>query len=218
MRQRSAHHAVKKCLGMTKPLPTDSIGSPITDRSLLRRFRSGEQDAATTLYARYAQKVGAVARARTSPALAPRLDADDVVQSVFRTFFRRASEGQYEVPDGAELWNLLHVISLNKIRSLASHHRAAKRNVAATTTLENSAAAASEGEDALLLLKMVIDEALEAMPDDQRRMVQLRIEGHSVAEIAATTQRSKRSVERLLQDFRSRLSRLIFEEPLKHGM
>jgi hypothetical protein len=43
-------------------------------------------------------------------------------------------------------------------------------------------------------------------------MVQLRIEGHSVAEIAAATQRAKRSVERLLQDFRTRLGRLIFDE------
>ncbi|HEX6961323.1 MAG TPA: sigma-70 family RNA polymerase sigma factor [Lacipirellula sp.] len=203
---------------MTKPSPIDVESSAATDRSLLRRFRSGEQDAATTLYERYARKVQDVAKARTSPALAPRLDADDVVQSVFRTFFRRASEGQYEVPDGAELWNLLHVISLNKIRSLASHHRAAKRNVAATTPLEDNRAIASEGEDGLRLLKMVIDEALEAMPDDQRRMVQLRIEGHSVAEIALATQRSKRSVERLLQDFRGRLSRLIFEEPLKHDL
>lgn len=203
---------------MTKPTPFEVAGSTTTDRSLLRRFRSGEQDAAATLYERYAQKIEAVARARTSPALAPRLDADDVVQSVFRTFFRRVSEGQYEVPDGAELWNLLHVISLNKIRSLASHHRAAKRNVAATTPLEDNRAVASDGEDGLRLLKMVIDEALEAMPHVQRRMVQLRIEGHSVADIAVATQRSKRSVERLLQDFRGRLSRLIFEEPLKHGM
>jgi RNA polymerase sigma-70 factor (ECF subfamily) len=184
---------------------------------LLRRFRSGEQDAAAALYARYAQKVQAVAKARTSPALAPRLDADDVVQSVFRTFFRRASEGQYEAPDGAELWNLLHVISLNKIRSLATHHRAAKRNVAATTALDDSHS--TNGDEAsLLVLKMIIDETLDSLPADQKRMVQLRIEGHTVADIAVATERSKRSVERLLQDFRTRLGRLLVEEPLNHGV
>jgi RNA polymerase sigma factor (sigma-70 family) len=203
---------------MTNQSPTESNGSPKTDQSLLRRFRSGEQDAAAALYARYAQKVEAVAKARTSPALAPRLDADDVVQSVFRTFFRRAAEGQYEVPDGAELWNLLHVISLNKIRSLATHHRAAKRSVAATTALDESRESARDDHDALLILKMIIDETLKALPDDQQRMVQLRIEGHSVADIAAVTQRSKRSVERLLQDFRSRLSRLVFEESAADGV
>jgi RNA polymerase sigma-70 factor (ECF subfamily) len=202
---------------MTKPLPTESNGSPRTDQSLLRRFRSGEQDAATTLYSRYVQKVAAVAKASASPALAPRLDAEDVVQSVFRTFFRRAAEGQYEVPDGAELWNLLHVISLNKIRSLATHHRAAKRNVAATTSLEPSHGPAFDDENALVILKMIIDETLSALPEDQQRMVHLRIEGHAVADIAAATERSKRSVERLLQDFRVRLSRQLFEDRSAHG-
>ncbi len=202
---------------MARPLPTEPESPGRTDHSLLRRFRSGEQDAAAALYARYAQKVQAVAKARTSPALAPRLDADDVVQSVFRTFFRRASEGQYEAPDGAELWNLLHVISLNKIRSLATHHRAAKRNVAATTALDDSHS--TNGDEAsLLVLKMIIDETLDSLPADQKRMVQLRIEGHTVADIAVATERSKRSVERLLQDFRTRLGRLLVEEPLNHGV
>jgi RNA polymerase sigma-70 factor (ECF subfamily) len=185
-----------------------------TDGSLLRRFRSGEQGAATALYRRYAKRIEALAKARTSPTLAPRLDADDVVQSVFRTFFRRASEGQYEAPDGAELWNLLQVISMNKIRLQANHHRAAKRNVAATRTMDESmqAAAGADLRSAAQILKMVIEETLNSLPDDQRLMIRMRTEGHGVADIAAATGRSKRSVERLLQHIRTRLSRLLFDE------
>jgi RNA polymerase sigma-70 factor (ECF subfamily) len=109
------------------------------------------------------------------------------------------------------------VISLNKIRSLATHHRAAKRNVKATTELDDSRDALEEGGGSLLVMKMIIEETLESLPADQRRMVQLRIEGYTVSEIAADIKRSKRSVERLLQDFRARLGRLLFEEPLNHG-
>jgi RNA polymerase sigma-70 factor (ECF subfamily) len=199
---------------MTKDTVDESMIDVSSDRSLLRRLRSGEQDAAAALYVRYVQRVEAVAKAGTSPALAARMDAEDVVQSVFRTFFRRASEGQYQVPDGAELWNLLRVISINKIRLLAAHHRAAKRSVGVTCeldeTLHNYDGAGEE--NALLILKLLIEDAVEVLPEDQRRMVQLRIEGHSVAEIAAATHRAKRSVERLLQDFRTRLGRLIFDE------
>ena len=36
-----------------------------TDRSLLRRFRSGEEDAATRLYVRYARRLEALARAQS---------------------------------------------------------------------------------------------------------------------------------------------------------
>lgn len=188
-----------------------------TDRSLLRRLRGGEQDAATALYVRYAQRLQAVAKAKTSPALAARFDPEDVVQSVFRTFFRRASEGQYDVPEGDELWKLLLVISLNKIRTLASYHKAAKRDV--TSTVDMTAAESLQRlhgagqEGALQILEMVIEELLTDLPDAQREMIRLRIEAHSVDDIAAATRRSKRSVERVLQNFRSQLGQFVLEEP-----
>src|SRR5438552_7748541 len=88
---------------------------PATDASLLRRFRSGEDDAATELYRRYAARLLDLAAAKASPDLKRRVDPEDIVQSVFRTFFRRAALGEYEVPDGDELWKLFLVIGLNKI-------------------------------------------------------------------------------------------------------
>jgi RNA polymerase sigma-70 factor (ECF subfamily) len=197
------------------PPPESATGR--SDHSLLRRIRDGEQDAATALYLRYAQRIEALAKAKTSAVLSARIDPEDVVQSVFRTFFRRAFEGHYEVPDGDELWKLLLVISLNKIRTLASYHRAAKRNVAATVTLEQfdfvSGGKVRSDEEALRILEIIIDETLIDLPPAQCDMVRLRIEGHAVSEIAAKTQRSKRSVERVLQQFRSRLGRLVLEEP-----
>ena len=56
---------------------------------------------------------------------------------------------------------------------------------------------------------MVVDEALERLPPLQREMVQLRIEGYEVAEIADKTGRSKRTVERLLQKSREKLGDLL---------
>jgi RNA polymerase sigma-70 factor (ECF subfamily) len=187
-----------------------------TDRSLLRRLRSGEQDAATALYMRYARRLQAVARTQTSAALASRFDPEDVVQSVFRTFFRRATAGQYDVPEGEELWNLLLVISLNKIRALATFHKAAKRSATTTLSLmaaDSPGAQQAAPENALQILEMVIDEALAELPESQRAIIRLRIEGHAVDEIAGATRRSKRTVERALQQFRTLLGRLLFEEP-----
>ena len=40
----------------------------------------------------------------------------------------------------------------------------------------------------------------------------MRIEGHEVAEIAEAVRRSKRSVERILQDFRGRLGAILRED------
>ena len=100
-----------------------------SDGSLLRQFQQGSTDAASRLYGRYVERLRALASAHTPGQLSGRLDADDIVQSVFRTFLRRAREGHYEVPSGEDLWGLLLVITLNKIRSCSDFHQAAKRDV-----------------------------------------------------------------------------------------
>ena len=144
-----------------------------------------------------------------------RYDAEEIVQSVFRTFFRRAAQGHYSVPAGEEIWKLLLVIALNKVRTAGAYHRAAKRDMRQTTGGEAfEHAMESEqyrDEGALTVLQMVIDELLDGMPAANRQMIELRIEGYEVAEIAEKVQRSKRTVERVLQGFRSRLEALIHE-------
>ena len=111
-------------------MPDPTGDAPDTsDRSLLQRLRRGEESAATALYLRYARRLLALAQARTSSDLAAKEEADDIVQSVFKSFFRKASAGLYDVPAGEELWNLLLVITINKIRAKGNYHRAAKRDM-----------------------------------------------------------------------------------------
>jgi RNA polymerase sigma-70 factor (ECF subfamily) len=197
--------------GQAGPTATDP-----SDRSLLRRFRGGQPDAATELYLRYAERLRTLTAGQCAPDLAPRVDPDDIVQSVFRTFFRRAARGQYDVPEGEDLWKLFLVIALHKIRSAATFHRAAKRDVRATVIGLSGAPAgqhlAAPDETALATLRMVIDDLLGALPPSLRAIVELRVEGHEVGEIARRTQRSRRSVERALQEFRTRLSPLVRED------
>ena len=94
-----------------------------SDCSLLQRLRRGQADASTLLYLRYAGRLHALATKQSSAALARRVEPDEIVQSVFRTFFRRVAQGHYDVPAGEEIWKLLLVIALNKVRAAAIHHR-----------------------------------------------------------------------------------------------
>jgi RNA polymerase sigma factor (sigma-70 family) len=188
----------------------------ISDSSLVRRFQAGDGDAATVLYKRYAQRLQRLAQRNTGSDLATRFDAEDVVQSVFRTFFRRVQKGFYDLPAGEELWRLLLVISLNKIRALAIHHRAQKRDVTSTLTPDRGTMSQVVDQDADDLafrsLRLVVSEALGDLPEVQQRMILRRIDGCQVEEIATETGRSKRTVERVLQNFRDRL-REIIDEP-----
>lgn len=179
-----------------------------SDQSLVRRFSSGENEAATILYNRYATRLLQLADNQLPHDLHSRFDAEDVVQSVFQTFFRRAKLGSYQVPPGEELWKLLLVITLNKVRTLASFHRADKRNVRATAgnlPSEIPGKQSQASSQASQLLKLVVDDWLASLPDPNRTIVTLRIEGYQVAEIAEKTKRSKRTIERILQSVRQEL-------------
>jgi RNA polymerase sigma-70 factor (ECF subfamily) len=180
-----------------------------SDHSLLLRFRRGQNDGPTLLYLRYAGRLRALAAAQSAPGLAARVDPEDIVQSVFRTFFRRAAGGQYDVPQGEEIWKLLLVIALHKIRSAGEFHRAARRDVRQTAAgaAYDRAVESAHGQDdgPLTILRLVIDEILDDLPPGHRPIVERRIEGYDVGEIAEQLQRSKRTVERVLQEFRRKL-------------
>ena len=181
-----------------------------TDQTLIRRFLSGEdEDAALGLYLRYSQRLLRTTQRNMSSALSQRMDAEDVVQSVFRTFFRRAAGGEYQVPTGDELWKLLLVISLNKVRAAGQHHRAAKRDTALSVSLSDQDALSPQAQDdfALNLLELSISEVIGHLPVSAQRVVELRIQGHEVSQISEITTRSKRTVERILQHFRGEMQR-----------
>jgi len=190
----------------------DRRADEASDHSLLRRYRNGSQDAAAELYLRYARRLQRLAAAQLAPDLTPRVDFDDIVQSVFGSFFRRVNRGYYDVPAGEELWRLLLVIALHKIRSQGAFHRADKRDIRRTCNGEQAFEQADTDEAATVFFDLVVKEMLEKLPEQQKEMVELRLEGYEVAEIAAKTSRAKRSVERLLQDARKRLGEHLGEE------
>ena len=200
--------------GVPVETPARSVLEP-SDRSLLARFRRGNEDAATQLYLRYVKRLRALARSRWSHDLARRLEVEDILQSVFSTFFQRARRGYYDVPVGEELWQLFLVLALNKMRSKFAFHRAAKRDVRLTIDGDwfdqKAAKEMSDHQAAYGFLQLAVDEALGCLPDWHKTMVELRIQGYEVHEIARRTKRSRRSVERVLQEARKTLGDLLEE-------
>jgi RNA polymerase sigma-70 factor (ECF subfamily) len=174
-----------------------------SDSELLDQIQQGDDCAATALYKRYADRLLRLAEVQTGAGLAKRIEAEDVVQSVFRTFFRRAATGHYALPDGDELWKLFLVIALNKIRKKSDFHRAAKRDVDRTQSIGNSQI--SSDDEASQILKMTVEELIAELPPSHRGVIHDRIQGFEVADLAERNQLSRRTVERILQNFRDRM-------------
>jgi RNA polymerase sigma-70 factor (ECF subfamily) len=191
----------------------ESDAPQASDHSLLGQYRRGSQDAAHELYRRYSQRLRALARAQMSADLAGRVEVDDIVQSVFGSFFRGVRGDLYDVPQGEELWKLLLVIALHKIRNQGTYHQAAKRDVRRTVSTDDTLPGKEDDGAASAFMKMVVDEALSRLSPTHRRMVELRMEGFTVEEIAAQTKRARRTIERMLQQARAQLDKILADEP-----
>lgn len=200
----------------TNHRPDESNDAILSDHSLLRRYRGGSDDAATELYLRYAHRLRDLARSKLTGPITSRVDWEDIVQSVFGSVFRRVREGLYDVPPGEELWKLFLVVALNKIRDQGRYHNAAKRDVRQTTQAsfmaEAFASQAATNTAACDFLELVVTETLDGMSPEHKQVVDLRMQGHEVQEIADETRRSKRTVERLLQQARAYLAANLDEE------
>lgn len=175
------------------------------DSELLHRIRSGDEDAALEIVNRHSPRLLRAAKSRISSMFSSRFDPEDIVQSTFRSFFRRAQGGGYEAPQAGDLFNLLIVIAMRKVRARVVEHQAACRDVRRNS--DSLEGVAHQGNDADLLdLLVTIEEVCQGLGESHRRIVMLRLEGYSVEEIAERSDRSRRTVERALHEFRAVLS------------
>jgi RNA polymerase sigma-70 factor (ECF subfamily) len=184
--------------------------SDATDNESIRlvaRWREGDQRAATELFQRYTERLIALAHSRMATKLAARVDPEDVIQSVYGSFFAAASAGRIVIERSGDLWRLLVAITLHKLRRQREHHTADKRSVAAEQDLAGDDS--FYGIPATLLARdpspveaVTLAETLESimrgLDPVQRRIVDLRLQGHSHAEIVAETHRSRATVQRVL--------------------
>jgi len=188
------------------------MNAPHSSAELVVRLRGGDPEAAEEIFARYAQRLTALAEQQLSRKLAARLDGADVVQSVFRTFFRRSSAGEFRIDSSAELWRLLVQITLQKARAYGRQHTAGVRDVAAeepgggAAFLREIVAHEPGPEEAAVLIDQ-IETLLRGLPPLYCDLLQLRLEGHSVSDTAVRLGVSRRTVHRGLHLLQQRLTR-----------
>ena len=183
---------------------------PSDDDALMKKVRAGDQEAARQLYERYGEQLLALARRRISQRFCRRVDPEDIVQSVFRTFFNRAKAGEFDIAGPDDLCRLLARITVHKaLRQIAYHHMA-KRDV----TKESS-----DGEDGQERLKELLgrDPTPEAsilfmdqlkhfllnLRPQEREIVDLRMQNFTAVEIAQKLNVSERTIRRLLERIRA---------------
>ena len=102
-------------------------GAPFS--GLMARVRAGDQAAANELFRRFSVRLTSLACQRLGPLARGKIEPEDVVQSVFRTFFRRQAKGQLAPQCWTGLLALLTKITLRKCGHKLAYLVAARRDV-----------------------------------------------------------------------------------------
>jgi RNA polymerase sigma factor (sigma-70 family) len=178
-------------------------------QSLLARWRDGDQQAADELFRRHADQLVAFARQRLSAKLAQRVDAEDVVQSAYRSFFSGARAGRYELERGGDLWRLLVGITVTKLLHQKRRNAAQKRDVGREQTLPLSAEMWAQDPTPLAAAALTdeLEKTMRPLKPEERRMLEMRLQGFNLDEIAAETSRSVRTVRRVLEQVKQQFER-----------
>jgi RNA polymerase sigma factor (sigma-70 family) len=140
--------------------------------------------------------------------MAPRVDAEDVVQSVCRSFFAEARAGRYDLSHGGDLWPLLVTLTLHKVQDQAKHHGRAKRAVSREESFgsepslfglcPNQLAQQPSPLEALALIEQV-EQVMRKLKPNYRPILELRLQGYNIDEIAAQCHTGERTVRRVLE-------------------
>jgi RNA polymerase sigma-70 factor (ECF subfamily) len=96
---------------------------------LIDRLAAGDEAAAREVHRRYTPRLIALARQHLPPAVRRRTDPESVIQSVYRSFFRRAGDGEFRLGDWDDLWGLLALVTLRKCSNRVRFHYQECRDV-----------------------------------------------------------------------------------------
>lgn len=168
---------------MTSPERRDDI------EELIARVRQGDEQALTELLTHYEDRIRIAARVLLGPLLRPHLDTLDLVQSVHRVLLPALRAGKYQLSESKQLVGLAVALIRRKVARQWRHLRlehdlqsrartdgALPRNMTSPSPSPDPAQAAE--------LKDGIRHLLGCLQEEERRLLEYRLEGLATPEIA----------------------------------
>lgn len=205
--------------------PYEDSSSDISVR-LFKELVNGDDDAARKIFDRYVLQLLSFAQVRLSSVLQSRIDPEDIVQSAYRSFFRKAREEGLALKRNGDLWRILAAFTLNKTKSYIEKELAEKRSPLREERDNFWLAAVrrdpSPEETASLIEQVTL--FIEQLKPRDRRILELRLRGESIDEISMelahpdpesklpSVHVSHATIRRVLRDSKSALERQLLSE------
>src|SRR5271168_3672198 len=156
---------------------------------LIRRVGSGEQQAAARLMRDFEPVVLRVLRGRLRGAGARReFYSMDICQSVLAIFFVRVAAGQYDLKEPDDLITLLLTMTRNKVaEKMRRQHRQRRDRRRTVGGVEELALAGRDPSPSSVVAgKELLEQARQRLGEEERQLVELRGQGLSWEEVAAS--------------------------------
>jgi RNA polymerase sigma factor (sigma-70 family) len=183
---------------------------------LIRGLRDGDPGALREFYEGYAGALHRLAEKHLPAALRRRVGPEDVAQSACRTFLRRARDGEFQLADSEGLWRLLCAITLTKVRQQARFHLRRKRGLGrevhaylapGDSAAEVPLADPAPSPEGAAEFADQFQQLLACLTEEERRVVDLKLQGYTNDEVAEQLGCSERTVRRLLNRIKDQLAR-----------
>lgn len=188
---------------------------------LMARLRRGDDEAATEVFRHFVRRLIDFTRGQLETWVRRKTDPEDVVQSVYKSFFARYEAGQFAVADWDSLWGLLTCIAIRKCANQARFWQAACREGRHEMSLSRPNASGADREvpsreptpAEAAALTDTLEHLMQTLTAGDRAILVLHLQGHEIPAISARVVRSERTVRRALELVRLQLCRLQEEGP-----
>ncbi len=177
----------------------------------IERVKDGDSRAAYELWQHYYERLVRAARQKLLGSRRAMSDEEDVVVSVFESFYRAAQDGRFpDLADRDDLWRLLLKMSARKVIDRRRHQQRQRRGDGRIPLSLN----APQADDELQMIEVIgnepspemvammtesFEKLLQHLGVGQLREIAVgRMEGYSNAELAARLNCSERTIERRL--------------------
>jgi RNA polymerase sigma factor (sigma-70 family) len=192
--------------------------SSVGDFTLVALYRSCgltdiSEEVATKFTQRYLEKLVSLIGANMSARLQSQFDAEDVAQSVLNSWFQGIRRRSIQPQSSAEIWSLISVIALNKIRNRVRAFRAKKREGSRGRESVEIIDSFPEPEPAdVIEIEDFLAALNQRLSPRNQQVLQLTLEGRSVREIAESLGVVTRTIQRCRDELRKESLALLPED------
>lgn len=174
--------------------------------SLLAKLSSGDSAAAEEVFRTYEPYLRVVVRRLLPARLRPKFDSVDVVQSVWVDVLHGLREANWQFKTAAELRAFLVKVTRNRFIDRIRQQRVPLKHQQALDEEVATVPAPEERPSEVVQARELWEQMVSICPPAHRDLLELKRQGHGLAEIAARTGLHESSVRRILYDLARRLA------------